>query len=146
MAAGSKFARNSPLLGEAFFTSAITAGLPAAIFARSAAENSRSGGAAALRARKSDRLTRRLRSATSSALRHCMRCSMSDILFNSPAISKLLSLLATAAKYAVAWPRTRQGAQRLKYPQYVMVACKIKPLTRRSPSPAPPQDDDDTMR
>src|SRR3569833_3341509 len=88
MAAGSKFARNSPLLGEAFFTSAITAGLPAAIFARSAAVKSRSGGAAALRARKSARLTRRLRSATSSALRRRKRCSMSDILFKSPTISK----------------------------------------------------------
>src|SRR3954469_13516656 len=41
MSAGMKSGRITPLLGLAFFTSAITAGLPAAIFARSAPSKSR---------------------------------------------------------------------------------------------------------
>ena len=41
MAAGSKSARSTPLLGLAFLISAITAGKPAAILARNAAMKSR---------------------------------------------------------------------------------------------------------
>lgn len=44
MAAGSKFARSNPLLGLAFLISAITAGVPATILLRRAAEKSRGGG------------------------------------------------------------------------------------------------------
>src|SRR6185312_1429788 len=77
IAAGSKSTRITPLLGLAFFTSAITAGRPASIFASMAAANPRVSGCSAMRAVNSASGNRLRRSATSSALRVRMRLRMS---------------------------------------------------------------------
>src|SRR5690349_16676463 len=68
MSAGMKSSRSTPLLGLAFLTSAMTAGLPAAILARSAPSKSRVSTrlSASSRTASSDRLF--LAAATSSCL------------------------------------------------------------------------------
>src|SRR6478609_7893631 len=69
MSAGMKSSRSTPLLGLAFFTSAITAGWPAAILARSAPSKSR----------------------VSTRLKASSRIASSDFFFFAAAISSCLT-------------------------------------------------------
>src|SRR5581483_136823 len=79
MSAGRKSARNTPLLGDAFLISAMTAGCPRCIRSRSAAAKSRGAGAASTRPERVLSGRRSARAHISSLLRATIRRKMSGV-------------------------------------------------------------------